>query len=183
MIIHSNVTKAQLGAIGEHMVAAKVLAEGWDAILANMSVSNIKSYDIVCVHPTGQTALVQVKTSVGKNIPIGMSLRNAVKEKLNERIVGPWVFVYLEKKGNEYVPRYFVLSRSEMISLTSESNDWYCYQWKSSFRKAPVSQDNQCGIKVEWLEGKGEKDNDRHSAFTNPLSCSAEDQWHKIWEE
>ena len=80
-----NYTKAQLGAIGEHLVAVNLLAKGWDAILANMSISNVMRYDIVCVDPLkSKTRLVQVKTSVGKNIPIGFTLRNAIPEILQE---------------------------------------------------------------------------------------------------
>lgn len=68
-------SKAQIGTIGENMVAVRLLQNGWDAILANQSINNCYSYDIVCVDPeTGNTALVQVKTSFGDNIPVGMTL-------------------------------------------------------------------------------------------------------------
>lgn len=179
-----NYTKAQLGAIGEHLVAVNLLAKGWDAILANMSISNVMRYDIVCVDPLkSKTRLVQVKTSVGKNIPIGFTLRNAIPEILQEKIVGPWVFVYFEKVStDEFTPHYYVLSRSEMISLTADSNDWYVKKWKDSYRKKPVSLDNACGISIKWLEGEGEVENDRHFAFNNPLLESSENNWGKIWE-
>ena len=180
-----NYCKAQLGAIGEHLVAVNLLAQGWDAILANMSISNVMRYDIVCVDPkTSMTKLIQVKTSVEKNIPVGFRLKNAKTVVLEEKIVGPWVFVYLEKvSACEYVPHYYVLSRSQMIRLANDSNDWYMNKWKASYRKKPVCPENVCGISVKWLKGEGEDDNDRHFAFNNPLPDTSENQWSKIWED
>ena len=180
-----DLSKSQLGTIGEYMVAANILGQGWDAILANMSINNIESYDIVCVKPhTGKTALVQVKTSVGKNIPIGFKLKESITEILEKKIIGPWVFVNCEKNDvDEYYFRYFILSRSEMIQLTNDSNYWYVHQWKDSYRKKTVDDNNPTGLSIRWLEGKGEDDNNRHYAFVNPLTDSSENQWDKIWED
>lgn len=177
-------TKAQLGAIGEHLVAIELLAKGWDAILANMSINNTQSYDIVCIKPgSTETKLIQVKTSVEKNIPIGLKLKDAITETLNKKIVGPWVFVYFEKKQDEYEPHFFVLSRTEMIELANDTNHWYINDWKDTFRKKPVSLENTCGISVKWLQGDGEEENSRHYAMRNPLTGSSENQWDKIWED
>lgn len=176
--------KARLGAIGEHLVATHLLANGWDAILANMSISNVAKYDIVCINPkTGDKQLVQVKTSIESNIPIGITLEESVTEVLQSKIIGPWVFVYVEGKGEDKTFRFFVLSRSEMIRLTNDSNDWYLHKWKSSYRKKPVSVKNPNALKVTWLYGMGEEDNAKHYEFINPLTESSEDKWNKIWDE
>lgn len=184
MKLNAEYTKAQLGTIGEHLVALEILAKGWDAILANMSINNIQSYDIVCIKPgTVKTKLIQVKTSVGNNIPIGMKLKNAVTEVLKEKIVGPWVFVFLEKIQDEYQPHFFVLSRSEVIRLINDTNHWYMHEWKDTYRKKPVSEESTCGICIKWLQGKGEEENYKHNAMKNPLSETSENQWNKIWED
>lgn len=36
-----NLSKAQIGAIGENMVAVRLLQNGWDAILANQSINKL----------------------------------------------------------------------------------------------------------------------------------------------
>lgn len=177
---YKDFNKAQLGAIGEHLVAIELLKKGWDAILANMSINNVASYDIVCVNPeTGKTALVQVKTSIGTNIPVGFSLENAITSFLDTKIVGPWVFVYIDKDEQA---RFFVLSRNETIKLINDSNDWYRNQWKDTYRKNPVNPKNPVGITINWLEGKGEPDNYKHYAFVSPLADTSENKWNKIWE-
>lgn len=173
----SKINSQQLGQIGEYLVAAKLIERGMNAFLANMSLKNCPMYDIVCVAPKGdRTALVQVKTTQERNIPTGFSLGNATKQTLQKRIVGPWVFVH--RVEDQY--RFFVLSRSEVIQLIYQSNDWYVNRWRG--RKSPLNLNNVLGLNVSWLEGKGEPANDRHEAFDNPLLSSAEDCWDKIWQ-
>lgn len=180
MSMYKDLNKAQLGVIGEHLVAIELLKRGWDAILANMSINNIASYDIVCVDPsTNKTALIQVKTSIGTNIPVGFCLDNAITSFLETKIVGPWVFVYIDK---DELPHFYILSASETIKLINDSNEWYRYQWKDSYRKNPVNPKNPVGVTINWLEGKGEPDNKRHYSFVNPLVETSENKWNKIWE-
>ena len=178
-------SKAQLGAIGENMVAVRMLQNGWDAIAANQSINNCQSYDIICVDPaTGKTVLVQVKTSVGSNIPVGMKLKNCTKEKLEKKIVGPWVFVHVSGEGEKMEFKFYILSRQEIIKLIYESNDWYVNKWYRNGRT--INLESACGVKMSWLEGKGEEKNEKHEAFINPLSCSSIDSkvtWKKIMED
>ena len=47
----SNLSKNQKGAIGEHLVASKLLEQGLDVFMANMSINNSKSYDLLAVVP------------------------------------------------------------------------------------------------------------------------------------
>ena len=55
-------SKNQKGAIGEHLVAAKLLEKGLDVFMANMSINNSKAYDILAVEPDNmKTYFIQVK--------------------------------------------------------------------------------------------------------------------------
>lgn len=181
----SRIRKAQLGAIGENMVAVRLLQNGWDAIMANQSINNCQSYDIVCIDPdTGKTALVQVKTSFGNNIPVGMRLEDCTMENLKKKIIGPWVFVHVSGEGESMTFDYYVLSREEIIKLIYESNDWYVNKWHRGDRTIDLK--NACGVKIIWLDGKGEEDNEKHVAFINPLNGSAKIPnvtWQKIFED
>ena len=178
-------SKAQLGAIGENMVAIRMLQNGWDAISANQSINNCQSYDIICVDPaTGATSLVQVKTSFGNNIPVGMRLEECTIEKLEKKIIGPWVFVHVTGEGEAMAFKFYILSRNEIIRLIYESNDWYVNKWHRNGRQ--VNLQSACGVKVSWLEGKGEEDNEKHESFVNPLKSSSIDSvvtWRKLFDD
>ena len=179
-----NLSKAQIGAIGENMVAVRLLQNGWDAILANQSINNCYSYDIVCIDPeTGKTALVQVKTSFGDNIPVGMTLGSCTMENLKKKIVGPWVFVHIKGEGEQMTFDFYVLSREETIKLIYESNDWYVHKWHRGERTVKLT--NACGVKIKWLQGEGEEDDAKHEAFLNPISYKKKkttDTWTNIFK-
>lgn len=177
-------TKAQMGAIGEFQVATKLLEHGWDAFLANMSINNCMSYDVICVDNKGRKALVQVKSSVENSFPIGMSIEKTQdKNILEEKIVGAWVFVHIEKNDKDtFSYHYYILSKSEMIQLIQESHRWYINDYKPSYRKKAISQKSPAAISLKWLKSEGEEDDSHHYAFTNPLKESAQDKWEKIFE-
>ena len=40
---------SRLGAIGEHMAAAQLMLQGWDAFNANTSITNMCSIDLICL--------------------------------------------------------------------------------------------------------------------------------------
>lgn len=42
--------KARIGAIGENLVVAKLMQQGWDAFNANCTIKNYKSIDIICLN-------------------------------------------------------------------------------------------------------------------------------------
>lgn len=179
------IRKAQLGAIGENMVAVRLLQNGWDAISANQSINNCQSYDIICVDSAiGKTSLVQVKTSYNDNIPVGMRLEDCTIEKLEKKIIGPWVFVRVAGEGEAMTFKFYILSRKEIIRLIYESNDWYVNKWHREGRT--INLKSACGVKVSWLEGNGEIENDKHEAFMNPLKGNSIDSivtWRKIFED
>lgn len=179
-------SKAHLCAIGENMVAVRLLQNGLDAILANQSINNCQSYDLICVDPeTGKTQLVQVKTSVRNNIPVGLKLEECTMDNLKKKIVGPWVFVHVTGEGENMDFHFYILTREEVIKLIYDSNDWYVHKWHRSDKQVDLK--NPCGVRVSWLEGKGEDDNAKHEAFHNPISSCRVDSttisWKKIMED
>lgn len=96
-------TKARLGAIGELNVVSMLMQRGWDSFNANVTIKNYKSVDIVCLKQIDrddvrsnaflpQLALVQVKTTTGTNIPVGLTLEQSIdKEYLDKMVMGPYV--------------------------------------------------------------------------------------------
>lgn len=173
-----SLTKLELGTLGENLVFEKLKKFGYDVVNANTIKNNYEAIDLICTNSKNNQSIgIQVKTTLGSNIPIGMTIKNSFRDILEKKIIGPWVFIHINKKG-EF--RFFILSREEMITLTQESNNWYVNEWKSSFRKSPIKLTNACGLCVKWLEGEGEEDNERHYAFINPLNKTSEDSWDKI---
>ena len=103
--------KARIGAIGENLVVAKLMQQGWDAFNANCTIKNYKSIDIVCLNTDlkesdelwwkPRTSLVQVKTSVQNNIPAGFSIQEALnKDYLQQMVKGQYVFVSAKLMDN-----------------------------------------------------------------------------------
>ncbi|WP_337625795.1 hypothetical protein [Phocaeicola sp.] len=176
--------KKQLGDIGESIVQTKLMQLGLNVINANTIKYNYEAIDLICTYPeTGQTIGIQVKTCRENNFPIGITLGNCIKTNLQKQIHGPWIFVYTAGEGLEMTFRFFILSRQEMIDLANKSNDWYVNQWKPAFRRHSVNLNNACSIKLRWLEGHSEDENEKHQAFINPLTQSTENKWNKIIEE
>ncbi len=173
-----NLGKIKLGTLGENFVLEKLKEFGFDVINANTLKNNYEAIDLICTNPkNNQSVGIQVKTTFRSNVPIGMILKNSFKDILEERIIGPWVFVHIDENADF---RLFILSKEEMINLTHESNNWYINKWKSTYRKSPVKLTNACGLCIKWLEGKGEEENNRHYAFINPLNETSENRWDKI---
>ena len=175
-----SLSKLELGTLGENLVLEKLKKLGYDAVNANTIKNNYKAIDLICTNPqNSQSVGIQVKTTFGSNVPIGMTIENSFRDILEKKIVGPWVFIHIDKQG-EF--RFFILSKEEMITLTHESNNWYVNEWKTTFRKNPIKLTSACGLCIKWLEGEGEKENSRHYAFKNPLNITSENCWDKIIE-
>lgn len=105
--------KARMGAIGESLVVAKLMQQGWDAFNANCTIKNYKSIDIICLNSDlsedgdlrwkPKTALVQVKTCNQKNIPIGFTMEQTQDIKyLEDNVKGPYVLIYQEEKDGGF---------------------------------------------------------------------------------
>ena len=89
---------SRLGAIGEHMAAAQLMLQGWDAFNANTSITNMCSIDLICLNEQKQTALIQVKTTEESSFPTGLTMEQAKnRAEIEKHVAGPWIFV--KKKG------------------------------------------------------------------------------------
>ena len=128
--------KARLGAVGENQVVSMLMQHGWDAFNANCTIKNFKSIDIVCLNSEipedaicwwkPKTALIQVKTSVQKNIPTGFSIEDSLDvAKLEKQVKGAYVFVYVDTSKDVWSFRYFIISRKQFIKLIYAAHDWY----------------------------------------------------------
>lgn len=184
--------KARIGAIGENEVVSKLMQHGWDAFNANCTLKNYKSIDIVCLNSAIQNnqekpwmpevALIQVKTSVQKTIPAGFKIKESLqKNTLENQVKGPYVFVLADTSKEIWSFRYFIISRKQFIELLYAAHEWY----KNGYhREKAISEESPACMKVEWLEGKDEKETKKHIAFHNPLNgISCEDCWENIWKD
>ncbi len=183
--------KARVGAIGENMVVAKLMQQGWDAFNANCTIKNYKSIDIVCLNADlkesdelwwkPRTSLVQVKTSVQNNIPAGFSIQEALnKDYLQQMVKGPYVFVSANPNEDGYAFRYFIISRTQFIDLLYVAHKYYVnvlHQNDKIELSAPAC------LTISWLEGKPEFSPRNQADFCNPLSESCEDKWENIWKD
>ena len=183
--------KARIGAIGENLVVAKLMQQGWDAFNANCTIKNYKSIDIVCLNSDlkesnelwwkPKTSLVQVKTSVQNNIPAGFSIQEALdKNYLQKMVKGPYVFVSAKLINDNYSFRFFVISRKQFVDLLFEAHNYYVnvlHQDDNIALSAPAC------ISISWLEGKPDFSSRNKVHFGNPITESCEDIWDNIWED
>lgn len=172
---------SRIGAIGEHMAAAQLMLQGWDAFNANTSITNMCSIDLICLNEQKQTALIQVKTTEKSSFPIGMTMEQAKsRSEVEKHIAGPWIFVKKNTDKSATQFNYYVLSRKDTIELILKSNDWYLH--KVNRGQKTVNEKSICAIQEEWLNGK-DYNAPRLNAetFVNPLKKSAQDDWNSIW--
>ena len=180
-VMSTILNKKQLGAIGENLVQTKLMQLGLNVVNANIIRPDYEAIDLICSLPGSKNAAcIQVKTCRDSNFPIGMTLGKCTEDYLKEKIKGPWVFVHVSGEGVKMEFRYYILTREEMIALSSESNFWYVNRWKTTYCSKPVNLKNACGLELKWLMGEGEEDNYKHEAFINPIKVSAENRWDKI---
>lgn len=183
--------KARVGAIGENMVVAKLMQQGWDAFNANCTIKNYKSIDIVCLNADlkesdelwwkPRTSLVQVKTSVQNNIPAGFSIQEALnKDYLQHMVKGPYVFVSAKPNEDGYAFRYFIISRTQFIDLLYLAHKYYVNVLHQNDK---IELSAPAGLSISWLEGKPEFSPRNQADFGNPLSESCEDKWENIWKD
>lgn len=178
--------KARLGAIGEKLVAIKLMELGLDAINANDAIKNCKNYDLIAINPDNQkTAFIQVKTHEGTNFPLGYSIETVMSDDFINQLVGPWVFVYAYEKDNERKYDCYVLSKEQMATLAKEGHKWY-YSWDRKGKSQPDKK-SLAGMEMAWLKGekdiKGSTMYPNKPKFENPLSQSAKDNWQVIIDE
>ena len=171
-------TNKQKGVIGETAVVLELLKRGFDVININNSYLNYKNADLICMNPNnGKSVMVQVKTGTTQNIHTGFTsdVKGSIP-KLEEKIIGPWVFVYMpdDKMSNM---EFYILTREEVIELISSSNKWYATEYDRELeKKYPV------GVYVDWLEGGLTKATKLHPEYKSTLHQPSKDNWYKITE-
>lgn len=171
-------TNKQIGVIGETAVVLELLKRGFDVININNSYLNYKNADLICMNPNnGKSVMVQVKAGTTQNILTGFNSEfDGTIQKLEESIIGPWVFVYMpdDKMSNM---EFYILTREEVIELISSSNKWYATEYYRKLeKKYPV------GVYVDWLEGGSSKATKLHPEYKSTLHQSSKDNWWKITE-
>ena len=180
--------KAAMGQIGEFEVLSRLLLHEWNACNANVSQLNFKGVDIFCQNPeTGQIVGIQVKTSTYKSFPLGITIGEFVDGSWRSKICGPYVFVHLAGSENNPIFRFFILSQHEMLEMIETTHNWYVKEWH---REKPLSPHGVMCINLPWLEvnpkiipSKTDKDgNLKYPSCEIPLTETAENKWHKIWE-
>ena len=171
-------TNKQIGVIGETAVVLELLKRGFDVININNSYLNYKNADLICMNPNnGKSVMVQVKAGTTQNILTGFNSEfDGTIQKLEESIIGPWVFVYMpdDKMSNM---EFYILTREEVIELISSSNKWYATEYYRKLeKKYPV------GVYVDWLEGGSSKATKLHPEYKSTLHQPSKDNWWKITE-
>ena len=171
-------TNKQKGVIGETAVVLELLKRGFDVININNSYLNYKNADLICMNPNnGKSVMVQVKTGTTQNIHTGFTsdVKGSIP-KLEEKIIGPWVFVYMpdDKMSNM---EFYILTREEVIELISSSNKWYATEYDRDLKKKyPV------GVYVDWLKGGLTTATKLHPEYKSTLRQTSKGNWWKITE-
>ena len=87
---------------------------------------------------------MQVKTSAGSEPSFGTGFvsdtdGNILGKKLDEEIIGPWVFVHIVFEDGTIKYRFYVLTKNEVKELIEDSNAWYWGELKHKAKnKQPV---------------------------------------------
>ncbi|MBO7225781.1 MAG: hypothetical protein J6V35_07715 [Bacteroidales bacterium] len=169
-------TNKQKGELGEILVSMELINRGLDVVNINTVYRNYKNADLICMNANnGKSVMIQVKTGTTQNILTGfISDDKGSIPKLEEKIIGPWVFVYMpdDKMSNM---EFYILTREEVIELISSSNKWYATEYYRKLKKKyPV------GVYVDWLEGGLSKATKLHPEYKSTLRQTSKDNWWKI---
>lgn len=167
--------KLNIGLIGETAVIMELLKRGYDVVNLNIFRNNYKRADIICMDSEGgKNTMIQVKTGTTKNFIIGLvSETDGTIERLEEKIVGPWVFVYTDNKCSSM--EFYILTREETIELIKTSCDWYANQWNRQLKHRQPA-----GIELNWLRGESSKATKNHPEYKSSLKETSKDKWYKI---
>lgn len=169
-----------MGLLGENLVCANLLAHGWDVANLNVSFGNFKNIDLICQNAANKCVNIQIKTLYdNQSAFIGLTSKEAAECNDNNKIVSAFVFV----KINSLIPLQtdcYVLSRNQMIELTSKLHNWYLYEWNRPATKS--LEDSPACIEIGVLQGKNKSsrysDNDFVNPFTHKDFLNA---WENIW--
>ena len=153
-----------IGLAGEYIVASIMSLKGWDA---SLTLKNYPCADIFGYNPKLDKHIrIQVKTTVGQSSYMtGLLLSSKANEDdVRPMIKGPYVFVYYNaeeaEKGTFSMPRFFILSKENMIKVViKENNNFF-----NKPREGKVKDVQPLAIKVKSLE-------------------EFEDLWYNLWVE
>ena len=172
------------GAIGESLVVAELIKQGWVAMNVNAAVRNCKSIDVICIKCDEntwqhQSSLIQVKARRGKDFPTGFSLRQSINlDELNREVKGPYVFVSLDEDNN---PDYYILSRSQFIKLLYSLHDRYCNKIQ---REKPLNMSLPAELHLGLLQGNDGRPSKGLPGFKNPFPGNIfHNAWENIWKD
>ena len=169
-------TNKQKGDLGEILVSMELINRGLDVVNLNTVNRNYKNADLICMNANnGKSVMIQVKTGTTHNILTGFfSDEKGSIPKLEEKIIGPWVFVYMPDDKLSNV-EFYVLTREEVIELISSSNKWYATEYDRELKKKyPV------GVYVDWLEGGSSPATKLHPEYKSTLRQPSKGEWWKI---
>lgn len=167
------------GLIGETAVTLELLKLGYDVFNINVIYQNYKNADIICINSENmKSTMIQVKTGTTHNIMTGiLSETDGTIPELEKKVIGPWVFVLMDKKFNM---EFYVLTKEETIELLKTSSDWYANSWNRKLNKKPVV----C-VELSWLQGGVSKASKpqakkQHPEYQSTLKVSSQNRWDKI---
>ena len=170
-------TNKQIGVIGETAVVLELLKRGFDVININNSYLNYKNADLICMNPNnGKSVMIQVKIGTTHNILAGFtSETNGIVPNLEEKIIGPWVFVFMNEK--DFNMEFYILTKEETIELIKTSCDWYANAYNRELKSKPM-----VGVEVDWLKGGSSNATKLHPEYKSTLHQTSKDNWWKITE-
>lgn len=195
MSFKTNINRSNKGAIGEHLVTARLLLQGYDVAIANFTVKNSKAFDLFCHNEkTGQSTTIQVKTALNGSFYTGLTHKDFLnngnvdmayaQKQVEKHIQCPWVFVEINETKNYPDIQYFVLSPSQLVRLIVNTEEWYLTGYNN--RKISLSENGTINIPTKWLTGNPilEEAKASHKELPNPLfGYKIKDEWENIWKK
>lgn len=178
--MNEKISNQQLGLLGENLVCANLLAHGWDVANLNVSFGNFRNIDLICQNGANECITIQIKTLYNNQSAfIGLTCLEAAECSKNNKVVCAWVFV----KINSLIPLqadYYILSKNQMIELTSKVHNWYLFGWNrpavESLKKSPAA------MHLWMLEGKNKSSKFADKGFINPFNrTNFLNKWENIW--
>jgi hypothetical protein len=110
--------KYHLSLAGEYYVAAQLQRLG---LTASLTYGNAKSADIVVLSESGRGLFIEVKTSNGREWPVGSRVPRASEQ--------PWVFVAVPDNASE-PPEFFVLTQSDLHNALFQGEAEYFAKYR-----------------------------------------------------
>ena len=117
------------GNVGLYLVCAELSKRN---LIALPTSRNTKGYDVITLNPsTNKSIGLQVKCSDRREFPIFSSQWKNYEDKLNEKIISPFIFVDISNIDH---PRYYILTEKEMKNFMKNTFNDYVKIIKKSTR-------------------------------------------------